>query len=154
ALIDPPRVAAAITSALTGPGVEPALARHLRPAIERELGRAEATDERLGGSVPAEVADRVEALLSAPVALPPDQVREAVNGEAIRQMLAAVVQEAVGRFMKSGGEGGGGLMGLVGRSAGKLRDAGKGLLGGLGDELERQVQRRVRDLLDSGMAPL
>jgi hypothetical protein len=141
ALIDPPRLAEQIYLSLTGPGVEATISRHIRPAVERALDRAETRGERVGDYLPPEVVSHLEALLSEPVSLDPEQVRKAVAGDSIQQLLAVVIQETLGRFIKAGE--GGGLRGLVGWGAGKLRDAGKGLFSGIG-----------KDLLDSSIAPI
>jgi hypothetical protein len=146
-----------ILKAAGGPALEATLQRHIKPGIERALASAKAHDERFGVWLPESVQLSVSSLLGEPMSLDADEVRTAVKGDAIRQMLSTVVQEAITRFMKSGelpGGGGGGVVGLFGKGAGMLRDAGKGLLGSFGDELERQVQKRIRDVLDLSMAPL
>jgi hypothetical protein len=70
--------------------------------------------------------------------------------------MGAVVQEAFGRFFKAEGQGsgGGGLLGFAARGARGLKDVGKGLLGGFGDEIEKQFQKRAKEVLDSSMSAL
>lgn len=150
------RLAQRITETLQGPGVEPSVIQHLKPAVDRFLARAEAADERLGAAVPEKVAAEVEAYLSKPVKLKRELVQRVVSANEMRGALSTVIQEALGRFLKSDtkeqGKGGSSLFSLAARGAGALRDAGKGLLGGLGDEIERQIQKRTKDAMDSSMS--
>lgn len=155
--LSPDQVAKEASQALTGPGVELAIARHIKPAITRQLDRAAASDERLGALVPEEVVKVLEVELAKPVKIDPPLARALVDAEVIKETMGAVVQEAFGRFFKStdsGNSGGGGLLGFAARGARGLKDVGKGLLGGFGDEIEKQFQKRAKDAMDASMSAL
>jgi hypothetical protein len=155
--LDVERLAQRITEAMTGPGLEPSIAQHVKPALLRFLARAEATDERVGVAVPEAVAVEIEAYLSNPVKLKRELVQRVVDAKEMRGALSTVIQESLGRFLKAdttaqGKGGSGGLFGLAARSAGALRDVGKSMLGGIGDEIEKQIQKRSREAMDSSMS--
>jgi hypothetical protein len=153
--IEVERLAQRVTEALSGPGLEPTLTQHVKPALLRFLARAEAADERVGVAVPEGVAAEIEAYLSNPVKLNRDLVQRVVDAKEMRGALSTVIQESLGRFLKADtaqGKGSGGLFGLAARSAGALRDVGKSMLGGIGDEIEKQIQKRSREAMDSSMS--
>jgi hypothetical protein len=157
AFVEVERLAQRITEAVSGPGLEPMIAQHLKPALQRFLARAEAADERVGVAIPEAVADEIEAFLSNPVKLKREVVQRIVDAKEMRGALSTVIQESLGRFLKAdtsaqGKGGSGGLFGLAARSAGALRDVGKSMLGGIGDEIEKQIQKRSREAMDSSMS--
>jgi hypothetical protein len=157
AFIEVERLAQRITEAVGGPGLEPSITQHVKPAILRFLARAETVDERVGAAVPENVAKEVEAYLSNPVKLKRELVQRIVDAKEMRGALSTVIQESLGRFLKSDtsnqAKGStGGLFGLAARSAGALRDVGKSMLGGIGDEIEKQIQKRSREAMDSSMS--
>jgi hypothetical protein len=92
----------------------------------------------------------VAALLAEPVRLPRPLIDSVVADEHVRESAHAIMQETLSSFIHkafSVTPGGRGLRGMIGLGA---RAAG-GLLGGLGEELQRQLEERMREFVDAGV---
>lgn len=133
--------------------------RIVAPQRGRLLARAKASDVELGAWIPAMAVEPIADLLGAPVPLPPKMVDDMVASEQVRDEVRAMLSDTLSGFVKKafGGESSGGaptLGSMLGRGARTFGALGKGLLGGLGDELQRQLQDKVRDFVDGSVAAL
>jgi hypothetical protein len=125
------------------------IARFVAPSRQRLLAGFAASERRLESWLPPVVKDGLAAFLGQPVRVPPEVIDEAVRSqktrEAVRAMLSEAVTSMVERAFKvPGGRGVKSVVGLAGA-------AGRGLFGGLGAEVQRQFQERLRDFVDFGV---
>jgi hypothetical protein len=126
------------------------LARFVAPVRARVLDRLRASSLPLGVWLPDPVRDALAVLLAQPAPIPRALVDKVVADEHVRDSARAMLQEALSSFIHkafSVTPGGRGLRGMIGLGA---RAAG-GLLGGFGDEMQRQLEERVRDFVDGGV---
>jgi hypothetical protein len=153
-LIDGERLLAAIDAAATEPRVARLIQRFVAPARARVLDRLRASELTLSVWLPAPVRDGLAALLGAPMRLPRQLVDELVADERVRDSVRAMLQEALSGVIQKTfavAPGGKSLKGVLGFGARAAGAAGRGLLGGLGEELQRQLEERVRDFVDGGV---
>jgi len=151
-LIDVPRLVGALDGAAAHPDGERRLAgfvaRHLAPLRERLLARARASAVPLGAWLPDEAQAALAELLGRPAPLPRALVEEVAAGGGVRENVRAMLHEAVSGALARGGGSGRGMRGLVGWGARAAGAAGRGLLGGLGDDLQRALEERLREFVD------
>ncbi len=124
--------------------------RFVTPLRARALDRLRASTLPLGVWLPDPVRDALAALLAEPAPIPRALVDKVVADEHVRDSARAMLQEALSSFIHkafSVTPGGRGLRGMIGFGA---RAAG-GLFGGIGDEIQRQLEERVRDFVDGGV---
>jgi len=161
-LVDPERVMAAIDDIVTEPRAAAYHRRITVPMRERLLERAKNSTVLLGAWLPAEAKDRIAELLGRPEPIPQKWIDSAVSSEAVRDQIREALRESISNFIKnagsslSGGGGGGGgaggaLLGAFGMGARAFGAAGKAVLGGFGDELQKQMQDRVKDFVDGAV---
>jgi hypothetical protein len=152
--VSPERILGHLDHALDEALTEAALRTHLRPALDRELERARRRDDRLGDWLTAEAKAELRALAARPVRLDRRFIEGLVKQEAISDLVRSVVEETLDRFLqtlKPGGSGGG-VFGAVGRSAvGIASGFGKGLLGGLGAQMESQLKGAAASFIAGSM---
>ncbi len=160
-LIEVDRLLAAIDETVTEPRVARFQERFLGPARERLLARANASSILLGAWLPEEAKTKIADLLGAPMPIPKQFIDEAVANEKVRDQIRDMLRDTLTSFVSKvtgsgaqggGGGGGAGLMGAIGFGARAFGAAGKSLLGGLGDEIQKQMQDRVRDFVDGAVA--
>jgi len=167
ALVDPGETTAILVDALTEPNARRLLDGHLMPAWRRHRARAGAADERVGDAVPEEVANEVDVLLRGLRSPPAEWAREAIPPEPLRKLLSPVLQTTLVSFARklpvlglAGGEDSvlGGLAGrlrkTVERKAEQIADAGKGVMGGLGAEIEGKLQRTAAEFSQRAVGEL
>lgn len=126
------------------------VARFAAPGRVRVLDRLRASSLALGVWLPDPVRDALAALLGQPAPIPRALVDKVVADEHVRDQARAMLQEALQSFIHkafSVTPGGRGLRGVIGLGA---RAAG-GLFGGIGEEIQRQLEERVRDFVDGGV---
>ncbi len=167
AWIDADELVDVLAEAVTAENVARVVERHAAPSRDRLVAHWEASGERPRDFLTPELRRRVEAI--AEKAPPPRAAwaKDAVDPALVRQLIAPVLQETllsfarrlplpgVGESPGSGGaRGGGGSMlgGIAGRlkaevsrHAETVAERGKALLGGLGAQLEAQLQSAARD---------
>ncbi|MCK6575304.1 hypothetical protein L6V77_29925 [Myxococcota bacterium] len=152
--VRPERVLAHLDRALDEALTETALRTHLRPALDREVERARRRDDRVGDWLTAEAKAELRALAARPVKLDRRFIEGLVKQEAISDLVRSVVEETLDRFLqtlKPGGSGGG-VFGAVGRSAvGIASGFGKGLLGGIGAQMESQLKGAAATFIAGSM---
>jgi len=145
--------------ALAPEQVERVLRVHVRPAFERERVRARTRGDKVGDWLSPAMKAELRALAAKPV--PPDRafLEAFVKQDAVQHLLRSIIQETLERFLhalKSGGEqaagGVGGLVGAMGRGAfGMANSLSKGLLGGLGAQVEQQLKQAANTFIANSM---
>lgn len=161
--VDVERTTALILAGTTGENAARWVARHGMPGVERNLARYEGQEttpaDLLGPDARAQI-ERLAANLPRPKST---WAKNAVDPQLVRELLAPVWQETLTRFAKrlpvpgisgasDSGRGFGSGLGLrdklksrvEGRAA-ELVERSKSVLGGLGAEVERQVQTAARE---------
>lgn len=131
-------------------------ARFAIPLRERVLTRMAGSDVTLGAWLPDDVRAAARAEAAKPLPLPRRAVEDAVGSEKVRDAVRTMLQESLTNFVQKagsalnerGGGGGGALRGVLGFGA---KAAGK-VLGGIGEEIQHQLQDRVRDFVDGAVA--
>ncbi len=156
-LVDIDRLLAAVETAATPERLGRWQDRLLLPLRARLLARAGASAVPLSAWLPDDVAAAVAEILGEPAPLPRKMVAEVVASEKVREGVRAMLQETLTGFVGKvvGGEGEqaprGGLRGALGWGARAVVASGKGLLGGLGEEFQKQLQDRARDFVDGAV---
>lgn len=161
-LVDADRVIAAIDEIVTEPRAAAYHRRITVPMRERLVERAKASTVLIGAWLPEAAKDRIAELLGRPEPIPQKWIDDAVASEAVRDQIRDALRDSISNFIKnagssiSGGGGGGGsaggaLMGAFGIGARAFGAAGKAVLGGFGDELQKQMQDRVKDFVDGAV---
>jgi len=148
--VDVDRLLAAVDVAAEPSRVARLIARFGAPARARVLDRLRASSLPLGVWLPDPVRDALAALLAKPAPIPRALVDKVVADEHVRDSARAMLQEALSSFIHKAfavTPGGRGLRGMIGLGA---RAAG-GLFGGIGEEIQRQLEERVRDFVDGGV---
>ncbi len=158
-LIDVGRVLEAIDLAATPERLLRLHQRVIAPQRDRLLARAKASDVELGAWIPEMAVEPIADLIGAPVPLPPKMVDDMVASEQVRDEVRAMLSDTLSGFLKKafGGDSTGGaasIGSMLGRGARTFGALGKGLLGGLGDELQKQLQDKVRDFVDGSVSAL
>jgi hypothetical protein len=149
-LVDLDRLLAAIDAATEPSRTARFVERFVKSGRARVLERLRASSLPLGVWLPDPVRDALAAMLGQPAPIPRALVDKVVADEHVRESARAMLQEALSSFIHkafSVTPGGRGLRGMIGLGA---RAAG-GLFGGLGEELQRQLEERVRDFVDGGV---
>jgi hypothetical protein len=158
-----------LVEATTVDNLERLRARHTEPAWHRLRARAEAhpttVHDWLGEALVAKLQDDLGSLKFPASAW----AKEAVDGHLLRTLLAPVLQDTLLQFARrlpllnptatAGAAPRGGLFGDVAsrmkeqveKRAERFVEAGKGLLGGLGAEVEARVQSAARDFASSAV---
>jgi hypothetical protein len=153
-LVDAQRLLDAADAALTQSRIERIIARFVAPSRARVIEWARARDHALGEWLPDGARDAIAHFLGAPAPIPRAVVDEVVASERVRDSVRAMLQEALQSVIAKafaaapGGRAARGVLGLGARAASA---AGRSLFGGLGEELQRQLEERVRDFVDGGV---
>src|SRR4051794_16914326 len=151
--VDVDRLLAAADVAAEPSRVARMVARFVAPGRARVLDRLRASSLPLGVWLPDPVRDAFAAMLGKPAPIPRGLVDKLVADENVRESARTMLQEALSSFITKAfavTPGGRGLRGVIGFGA---RAAG-GLFGGIGEEIQRQLEERVRDFVDGGVAML
>ncbi len=115
----------------------------------------------VGAWLPEDAKKALDEQLGRPVKLPRKAIDDAVASERVREGVRQMVTETLDGFVNkahqgdaqgSGGGSGGGLRGVLSFGARAAAGVGKGLLGGIGEELQKQLQERAKGFVDSSMA--
>ena len=155
ALIDPAAALAALDLA-----ADPARLAHFNqrlgvPLRDRIIDRAAKSDVRLRDWLPEEAAAPLVERAGRPRPLPPKMVDELVASERVRDGGKATRPEALTAFVQKASSGGGAAAVGGGMLRGALsfgaKAAGK-VLGGVGEEIQRQLMDRVGEFVDGAMS--
>lgn len=148
AFVDVDHVLAAVDAGFTEDGVSTFVRRFVAPVRKRLLDRGQKSAVTLGAWLPDATRDALAQLLGQPVRLPRAAIDELVASPHTRDAVKAMLQDAVGNILSRGFAGGGkGMRGAIGMA----QRAGKGLFGGIGEEVQRQLEERLRDFIDTGV---
>ena len=125
------------------------------PARDRAIARASKSSVTHRAWLPDDVAQRIVERASRPKPLPRKMVDELVASERVRDGVKATLTEALTSFVQKASSGGGAAAAGAGMLRGALsfgaKAAGK-MLGGVGEEIQRQLLERVGDFVDGAMA--
>ncbi len=131
------------------------------PFRERVLRQAKDSTVTLSQWLPDDVAQALTEAMGEPLPLPRKLVDDTVATDRVRESVRAMLQETLGSFVARAtaaasdtGEpsGRGGLRGALGWGARAVVASGKGLMAGLGEELQRTLQDRARDFVDTAVS--
>lgn len=129
--------------------------RVMVPLRDRLLDRAAKSDVKLRDWLPDEAAARIVERAGRPRPLPPKMVDELVASERVRDGVKATLTESLTSFVQKASAGGGAAAVGGGMLRGALsfgaKAAGK-MLGGVGEEIQRQLMDRVGDFVDGAMS--
>ncbi len=154
-LVDTARVLAAIDAGAQPTRVTRFLERFVQPARQRLIARAKSSQLELSVWLPEATRDVLAAFLGRPAPIPRKLIDEVVASERVRESVRAMMQESISSVIEKAFAatpgGGKGLRGVIGFGARAAGAASRGLFGGLGDELQRQLEDRLRDFVDGGV---
>jgi len=154
-LVDPDRVLAAIDETTAPARVADLQFRVIGPLRTRLIERAKKSELLLGAWLPDDARDRIAEMLGQPAPIPQKIIDEAVSSEGVRDQIREALRDTISNFIKGvsggGGGAGAGLRGAIGLGARAFGAAGKAMLGGLGDELQKQMQERAKDFVDGAV---
>ncbi|MDP3277887.1 MAG: hypothetical protein Q8Q09_22070 [Deltaproteobacteria bacterium] len=129
------------------------------PMRDRLLALGKSSELTLSSWLPGATADALDQLLGQPVKIPRKAIDDAVASEQVRESLRQLVTETLDGFVQRGLSGdnassssGPSLRGVLAFGARAAAGVGKGLLGGLGDEMQKQLQERAKLFVDASMA--
>jgi hypothetical protein len=149
-LVDADRILAGLDEGARSEGIPRFQMRVLAPLRERLLARAEKSAIKLGEWLPKPAAEALAAAIGAPIPMPAKLIDELVASEDVRDEVREMLQESLSTFIRKGFGAPAGIRDALGRGA----RAFGGLFGGLGDEVQRQMQERVRDFVDGSVTSL
>jgi hypothetical protein len=143
------------------------------PIRKRVQERLRASDAPLSVWLLPEDIEAIGELLGRPAPIPERIVEDMVRSEKVRDEVRSTLQETLSGFVKKGlgdrdgatsasektdksdksdkSEKAAGLRGAFGLGARALAGASKGLLGNIGEEVQQQLQGRVRDFVDGSV---
>jgi hypothetical protein len=158
--VDPEAILRAVDATHDEGRIAHLVRRYVAPARERLLERARGSDVLLGAWLPDDAKAKVADLLGQPMPIPQSFIDEAVASEGVRDQIRETLRDTLSNFVTkvtSGGaqvgSGGGGKLigGAIGLGARAFGAAGRSLLGSLGEEVQKQMQDRVRDFVDGAV---
>jgi hypothetical protein len=147
-LVDTAQVMAALDTVSTPERLGRLITRFVAPSRQRLLDRAKASTLLFGVWLPEPVKQAIADYLGRPARIPKKLIDEFVKSEKVREQVRTTMQEAITSAMKPGGSGLRGMIGFGARAAGA---AGRGLFGGLGAEVQKQFEERIKDVVDGGV---
>lgn len=157
-LVDTDRALSALDALAAPDRARDLAARFWIPLRGRVLARMDQSDVKLGAWMPDDVRAAARDEMGKPLPLPRRAVEDAVGSEKVRDAVRTMLQESLTNFVQKAGSalndradkssGGGALRGVLGFGA---KAAGK-MLGGIGEEIQHQLQDRVRDFVDGAVA--
>lgn len=155
-LIDADQIVQAVHAAGAPDKLSGVLVRFVAPARQRLLERALKSTLKLAVWVPEPTREVLATALGQPVRIPKKVIDELVASERTRDAVRSMLQEAITSvvdkaFSAAPGNAGKGLRGMIGFGARAAGAAGRAMFGGLGDELQRQLEERMRDFVDIGV---
>jgi histone H3/H4 len=150
-------IMAAIDPPLEAARVQRFQERFVRPQRARLIERAKKSSIKVGAWLPDAVRDEIAALAGQPAPLPPRIVDEAIASERVRDEVKAMLQDTLSSFITKATSGvsdatPSALRGALSRGAFNIASASKGLLGGIGDQIQKQLQEKVRDFVDGSVS--
>lgn len=148
--VDTERVMVGIDAALRLDRVARFHQRFVVPARTRLLDQATKSQLPLARWLPAPVTDVLKAALGQPVKIPRWVIDEIVTSEAVRDEVRDLLEETLTELIRKAFTAG--TVGVFGWGARAAGAATRGILGGVGDELRRGLEDRMRELLGGAVA--
>ncbi len=163
AWVDASQVLPALDASMTAERIQEYNTRLGIPLRTRLIARAKQSTLALRVWLPQNVIDLLDKQAATPVRIPRKFIDEAVASEQVREGVRQMMSETLESFVSkatgaesSGGSGsssgGGGLRGVLSFGARAAVGVGKGLLGGMGEELQKQLRERAKDFVDVSMS--
>lgn len=126
------------------------LQRFVAPARARLIERAQKSELLLGAWIPEPMQKLIADFLGRPAPIPPRIIDEVVKSERVREAVKQMLEESLKNVIDrafNAAPGGRGLRGLAGL-AGK---ATSGIFGGIGEQVQKAIEDRLRDTMDVGV---
>ena len=130
-----------VERALTEHTITTAVETVARGFVDRERERAKERGDRWGDWLPADAQEQLTELAGRPVVIDEPVLLAAIEQPAVRAGVRAMVKDTLDAFVKSVTKGG--LLGSTGHK--------KGLFGGIGGQLQKQLGRGVSRFVDSSL---
>ncbi|UJR83330.1 hypothetical protein [Sandaracinus amylolyticus] len=172
-VVDAQRAIDLVVAAIDDEKVERALTTVARPAMDRQRAALAAKGETLGAYLPEGASVLLDDIAAGTRPPRGEWAQKLVDPAHVRELLSPVLQDTLLAFARKlpmvGGGGGatesggaskllGGLArGLAqgaGERAAKIADLGRGVLGGLGAEMEKRIGTAAKDFSQSAFEPL
>jgi hypothetical protein len=133
--------------------------RYVQPQRARLIERAKKSTIKLGAWLPDQARDEIAAMLGQPAPLPKRWVEDAVASERVRDEVKSMLHDTLTGFVSKATAGLGeatppAVGGAIGRLTKNFAAASKGILGGLGDTIQKQLQEKVRDFVDGSVTAI
>jgi len=133
----------------------------LLEAWQDAVGRVGEEERNAAGLAPEELRAAVEALVSQHYSIDRELMLLLIDRPPVRELFRDLLTETLTAFGRKLTEGGGGALGALGKLGGGLGRPKGGLLGRVGDvasavggEMERQLERRIPEFVDSGLSQI
>ncbi|AKF04150.1 hypothetical protein DB32_001299 [Sandaracinus amylolyticus] len=170
----PQRAIDLVVAAIDDEKVERALTTVARPAMDRQRAALAAKGDTLGAYLPEGASVLLDDIAAGTRPPRGEWAQKLVDPAHVRELLAPVLQDTLLAFARKlpmvGGGGGGatesggaskllgglarGLAQGAGERAAKIADLGRGVLGGLGAEMEKRIGTAAKDFSQSAFEPL
>jgi hypothetical protein len=154
AFLDPETILRGVDEVVKPARIAKLQARFIIPGRKRTLDALRASEITLGAWIPDDARAEIEAALGEPKPVPQDIIDDIVTSEKIRDDVRALLNDTISGFVsKAASVSDAATGGMLGKSPlGGFAAAGKNLLGGLGEGIQKQLQGRVRDFVDGSVA--
>jgi hypothetical protein len=163
AFVDSAQILPSLDAALTHERIVEYNTRVVIPLRTRLIERAKQSSLQLRVWLPQTVIDVLDKQVGTPVRIPRKFIDEAVASEQVREGVRQMMSETLDNFVSkalgsdtsstsSSGGSGGALRGVLSFGARAAVGVGKGLLGGMGEELQKQLRDRAKDFVDASMS--
>jgi hypothetical protein len=126
------------------------LQRFVVPSRARLLERALKSELLLGAWIPEPMQKLIADFLGRPAPIPPRIIDEVVKSERVREAVKSMLEESLRNVIDrafNAAPGGRGLRGLAGLAG----SATRGIFGGIGEQVQKAIEDRLRDTLDVGV---
>lgn len=154
AFLDPDVILLGVDEVVKPERIAKLQARFIIPGRKRTLDALRASEIKLGAWIPEDAQKQIEDALAEPKPVPQDIIDDITSSEKIRDDVRALLNDTLSGFVqKAANVGDAATGGMLGKSPlGGFAAAGKNLLGGLGEGIQKQLQGRVRDFVDGSVA--
>jgi hypothetical protein len=149
-LVDADQIMRAVDAAAEPTRAARLLQRFVAPARARLIERAQKSELLLGAWIPAPMQTLIADFLGRPAPIPPRIIDEVVKSERVREAVKQMLEESLKNVIDrafNAAPGGRGLRGLAGLAG----NATRGLFGGIGEQVQKAIEERLRDTMDVGV---
>jgi hypothetical protein len=145
-----------VSNALTRDRIVSIQKRYTLPSRNRLRDKVAKSELVLSEWLPNHAVEQIAVVLGEPAPLPEKMVDDLVSSERVREEVRATLTETLQNFIAkatfAGDEKSNPLRGALSRGALGIAAAGKSLFGGIGEQIQKQLQDRVRDFVDGSVA--